>query len=442
MKTLYYHANIITGMRERGKLLLPGGYLLVEDGVLADVGVCGDDRLPEAQVRHDLAGAIVTPGMISAHCHFYGQFVRGMALKTPVLNWQQVLSRMWWKVDKALDAEQIYYSTVMGLIDGLKAGTTTYFDHQASPNCIDGSLDIIESAMQRLGGRGCLAYEVTDRDGKERANAGIAENVRYLRKHRSDRGAFKGLFGLHASYTLSDETLARCAAEGAALGAGFHIHMAEAQADLCDSFRQYDMGVVERLDRFGILNGRTITAHNVHVGKPQFEIMRRAGITAAHNCQSNTNNAVGCCPVTDLMDAGVHVALGGDGYTYDLFAELGFAAILQHLRTGDCAAFPGAQVLDMAFTNNRRLAAQTFGYDLGVLCKGAAADFLLLDYDPPTPLCEDNVLSHMTAGFSGHVRSVVVGGETVVRDRRLTRADEKELTARCRAQAQRLWDKL
>lgn len=440
MRTLYYHATIITGIQ--GKMLLPGGYLLVEDGIIADLGICADEKLPAAQVRHDLAGAIITPGMISAHCHFYGQFVRGMALKTPVLNWQQVLSRMWWKVDKALDEEQIYYSTMMGLMEGLKAGTTTYFDHQASPNCIDGSLDIIERAMEQLGGRGCLAYEVTDRDGQARALAGIAENVRYIRKHQDDHGRFKGLFGLHASYTLSNKTLARCAAEGKMLGAGFHIHMAEAQADLCDSFKKYDMGVTERLDAAGILNERTITAHNVHVGKPQFEIMRRTGITAAHNCQSNTNNAVGICPVTDLMDAGVHVALGGDGYTYDLFAELGFASILQHLRTDDCAAFSGAQVLDMAFTNNRRLAATTFGYDVGVLRKGAAADFLLLDYDPPTPLSESNVLSHMTSGFSGHVRTVVVGGETVVKDRCLTKADEKELAAHCRRQAQRLWDKL
>ena len=436
-RTLYYHANIITGDVEQ--MLLPGGYLLLEGNRVAGVGLCPDDQLPQAEVRHDLGGAILMPGMISSHCHFYGQFVRGMSLNQPVLNWQQVLSRMWWKVDKLLDEKQTYYSTMMGMIEGLKAGTTTYFDHQASPNFISGSLDVIEDAMRLVGGRGCLAYEVTDRDGRERALQGIEENRRYLKKARQD-DRFAGLFGLHASYTLGDETLGLAAEAGKACNAGFHIHMAEAAADVSDSYKLYDMHVTERLERFGILNEKTITAHNVHVAAPQFEIMRRAGITAAHNCQSNTNNAVGICPVVPLMEAGVHVALGGDGYTYDLFTELGFASILQHIRTMDCTTFSGRQVLDMAFTNNQRLARNVFGYDVGVLRPGSAADFLILDYDPPTPLNSGNVLSHMTSGFSGHVHTVVVDGETVVENHKCTRVDEKEVFAACRQEAQRLWD--
>lgn len=436
-RTLYYHANIITGDVEQ--MLLPGGYLLVEGNRVAGVGLCPDDQLPQAEVRHDLGGAILMPGMISSHCHFYGQFVRGMSLNQPVLNWQQVLSRMWWKVDKLLDEKQTYYSTMMGMIEGLKAGTTTYFDHQASPNFISGSLDVIEDAMRLVGGRGCLAYEVTDRDGRERALQGIEENRRYLKKVRQD-DRFAGLFGLHASYTLGDETLGLAAEAGKACNAGFHIHMAEAAADVSDSYKLYDMHVTERLERFGILNEKTITAHNVHVAAPQFEIMRRTGITAAHNCQSNTNNAVGICPVVPLMEAGVHVALGGDGYTYDLFTELGFASILQHIRTMDCTTFSGRQVLDMAFTNNQRLARNVFGYDVGVLRPGSAADFLILDYDPPTPLNSGNVLSHMTSGFSGHVHTVVVDGETVVENHKCTKVDEKEVFAACRQEAQRLWD--
>ena len=168
--------------------------------------------------------------------------------------------------------------------------------------------------------------------------------------------------------------------------------------------------------------------------------IRDSGITAAHNCQSNTNNAVGICPVAPLMEAGVHVALGGDGYTYDLFTELGFASILQHIRTMDCTNFSGRQVLDMAFTNNQRLARNVFGYDVGVLRPDSAADFLILDYDPPTPLNTGNVLSHMTSGFSGHVHTVVVDGETVVENHKCTRVDEKEVFAACRQEAQRLWN--
>lgn len=437
---LYYHATLLTG--DVNQMFLPNGFVLIRNDRIVQVGSCSDDKLPLAEVRHDLAGQILMPGMISSHCHFYGQFVRGMPLSVPCNNWQQVLSRMWWKVDKALDETQIYYSTLMGMIEGLKYGTTTYFDHQASPNCIDGSLDIIENAMTLAGGRGCLAYEVTDRDGKERARKGIEENIRYICKQQGENRRFKGIFGLHASYSLSEDTLCRSSEAGNRLNSGFHIHMAEAAADVADCYKNYDMHVVERLCAHNILNDKTITAHNVHVRKSDMERMAAAGITAAHNCQSNTNNAVGICPVTDLMDAGVKVALGGDGYTYDLFTELGFASIQQHIRTMDCTAFPGAQVMDMAFTNNQRIARNIFGYDVGVLRAGAAADLLILDYNPPTPLTQGNVLSHMTSGFGSHVHTVIVNGEKVVENHKMTKLDEKEVFAACRREAARLWDKV
>ena len=439
-RTLYYNASIITG--STGRILIPDGYLLVEGNRIAAVGDGTDGLLPESDVRHNLCGRIIAPGMISSHCHFYGQFVRGMPLNRPISNWQQVLSRMWWKLDKKLDREQIYYSAMMGMVEGLKAGTTTYFDHHASPNFISGSLDVIEEAINLCGGRGCLAYEVTDRDGEERALLGIAENMRYIQKNREKNGRFKGIFGLHASYTLTEKTLERCAEAGGGLQTGFHIHMAEHPADVCDCFKQYDMHVVDRLLGHGILNEKTITAHNVHLNRPQFEILRQAGVTAAYNGQSNTNNAVGICPAASMMDAGVRVALGGDGYTYDLFTELGFAVILQRLREESCGTFPSGQVLDMVYTNNQRLAKGVFGYDIGELKAGAAADFLILDYDPPTPLHEGNVLAHMTSGFSGHVETVVVDGETVVSGHKAAKVDEAEVFAKCRESARRLWAEL
>ena len=208
------------------------------------------------------------------------------------------------------------------------------------------------------------------------------------------------------------------------------------------SFGERSRKSYERLHEAGILGEKTITAHNVHLKPRHFGILRETGVTAAHNVQSNTNTAVGICPVVPLMDAGVHVALGGDGYTYDLFTELGFASIQQHIGQNDCSVFSGKQILDMAFTNNQRLAKRIFGYEVGVLRPGAAADFLILDYDPPTPLHAGNVLSHMTSGFSGHVDTVVCDGETVVERHHCTRVDEKGIFAGCRAEAQRLWDSL
>lgn len=438
-KTLYLNGNIITGLTER--LFLPGGWILVDGNRIAAVGE--GNIYPEADREVNLQGRFVAPGMVSAHCHFYGQFIRGMRSAQPASNWQQILSRVWWKFDKALDEEQVFYSAMMGLIEGLKAGTTTYFDHHASPNCIDGSLDVIEAAMTKTGGRGCLAYEVTDRDGKERALRGIRENERYIRKQKAQDVPFRGIFGLHASYTLSDETLGQCGEAGNRLESGFHTHLAESVADVCDGYKQYDMHVAERMERFGILGGKTIAAHCVHLRKEDFEILRRTGTTVAHNCQSNANNAVGVCPLVPLLDDGVHVAIGGDGYTYDLFAELGIASILQRLKLQDPSALSSeCQIVDLAYGNGRRLTKNIFGYPAGTIEPGAAADFLILDYDPPTPVTKENLLSHLLSGFSGHVCDVIVDGETVVENHKCTRVDEAEIFAKCREQSQKLWNKL
>jgi cytosine/adenosine deaminase-related metal-dependent hydrolase len=290
-RTLYFNGNIVTGLADQ--LFLPGGWFLVGGSRILAAGEGSD--CPAASKRVNLQGRIVAPGMVSVHGHFYGQFVRGMPLGQPVANWQQVLSRVWWKLDKALDEEQVYYSAMMGLVEGLKAGTTTYFDHHASPNFISGSLDVLETAMAAAGGRGCFAYEVTDRDGRERALQGIRENERYIRKHTGSDQRYKGIFGLHASYTLSDETLEQCSKSGNALGSGFHMHLAESEADVLDGYKQYDMHVTERMERFDILGEKTIAAHCVHLSAKEFEILRRTNTTAVYNCQSNANNAVGIC---------------------------------------------------------------------------------------------------------------------------------------------------
>ena len=436
-KTLYSDGNIITGKADIP--FLANGWILTDGNRIAAVGSGG--QLPAADRTVNLHGWVLAPGMISTHGHFYGQFTRGISLNQPMCNWQQVLSRMWWKLDKMLEEKQVYYSAMMGLVEGLKAGTTTYFDHHASPNFISGSQDAIENAMLQVGGRGCFAYEVTDRDGPERAALGIEENIRYIEKHKKDESRFKGMFGLHASYTLSDQTLEQCAHAGNALGSGFHTHLAESAADVCDGYRRCDMHVAERMERYGILGGKTIAAHCVHMRPAQFALLYSSDTTVAHNCQSNTNNAVGVCPVAPMMESGVSVTIGGDGYTYDLFTELGFALIMQRLNAQDPSVLTSRRrVLELMYGNSQRLAERIFGYPVGAITPGAAADFLILDYDPPTNITEENFLLHIGA-FSGHVHTVIVDGETVVQAHKCTKVDEEEIFAKCRELSSKLWAK-
>lgn len=415
-----------------------------EDKIISagDMKDCPDVRENEAEVV-DCHGGIVIPGMITSHSHFYGQFARGMTVKEPAHNWQQILSHMWWKMDKALTPEQNYYSAMMGMVEGLKAGTTCYFDHQASPNSTAGSLDILEQAARETGARVCLSYEVSDRDGLKHRQSGIEENVRFIKKMQNRKNPrIKAMLGMHASYTMEDETLEICASTAKELGAGMHIHVAEDVADVSDSYRRCDRHVVERLAGAGILGPKTIAAHCVHTTPVEWKIFRETGTIVAHNVRSNTNNGVGICPTVRMMDAGVKVTLGGDGYTYDSFDELSLAIMMQHLREKDLDVFSIQQVKDFTYGNISGFTKDVFGHTAGVIRPGALADLLVLDYNEPVPLTGKNVFSHMTSGFSGHIRDVVVGGEIVVRDRRCTKIDEEKILAECRSQAEKLWDRL
>ena len=206
--------------------ILPDHCLRVEGDRIEALGPSA--QLPPAapgEAVLDARGQLVMPGNICAHTHFYGAFARGLAIPGEApKDFPDILARLWWKLDKALTPDDVRHSALVCLVDAVKHGTTTLIDHHASPNAIDGSLDIIAEAVEQAGLRACLCYEVTDRDGPERAQAGIAENVRFAQSlAKNPRPALAATFGLHASLTLSDETLEACRAAHAG---GFHVHVA------------------------------------------------------------------------------------------------------------------------------------------------------------------------------------------------------------------------
>lgn len=419
------------------------GFLMVCGENIGKIGDMKDFELPDNDTEIiDVKEAVLMPGMISCHSHFYGQFIRGMQSLSPTVNWQQILSHVWWKFDRQLTERDIYFSTLMGLIEGIKSGTTTYIDHHSSPGACPGSLDVIQRAVEKSGARACLAYEVTDRNGETATKEGIDENVRFIKKVKSQNaGRISALFGLHASYSLSDKTLEKCASLGKELNAGFHIHVAEDMADVNDSYRRCDNHVVGRLNSFGILGEKTLAAHCVHIGPEQWDIFRKTGTTASYNCQSNTNNAVGISPVYQMLKSGVNVALGGDGYTYDLFHELSIGVILQRLANKNPGAMSGKQTTDLAFNNCFKFAGK-FYKRIGALISGGLADFIIVNYNSPTPLNRNNFLSHLMSGFSGNVDTVVVAGNIIMRHKVLQYLDEESILASCRQQAANFWSRM
>lgn len=401
--------------------------------------VDGRVALTDGGARRDCSGCLVVPGNVCAHTHLYSALARGMpyALEPPT-NFVQILQRIWWRLDRALDLESVKASALVGGMEALLSGTTTLVDHHASPNAIDGSLDVIEESLGALGLRGVLCYETSDRDGAERALAGVTENRRFLdRVRRQDLPLVRGMVGAHASFTLSDGTLAACVAASAEFGAGLHIHAAEDAADERDALARSGQRVATRLAEAGALDERTLLAHGVHLDDAERALVRAAQASVAHNARSNMNNAIGRADVGAL---GERVSLGTDGIGSDMFEES--RAAFFRLREDDDGT--GGDWPLQRLAEGAHLAGRAFGEPLlGTLEPGAPADLVVLDYAAPTPLHERNFAGHWVFGLSSrHVRDVMVAGAWAVLDRRLARVDQTELAANALVEAERLWRRL
>ena len=389
--------------------------------------------------RRDCSGCLVIPGNVCAHTHLYSALARGMpyALEPPE-DFVQILQRVWWRLDRALDEDGVRASALVGGMEALLSGTTTLVDHHASPNAIDGALDVVADALASLGARSVLCYETSDRDGPQRARAGLAENRRFAeRVQREQPPLVRGMIGAHASFTLSDETLAACADAARAHAVGLHVHAAEDLADERDAVGLYGVRVAERLADAGALDARTLLAHGVHLDDHELALVHAASASVIHNARSNMNNSIGRARVGAL---GPRVALGTDGIGSDMFEES--RAAYFRLREDDRTA--GAEWPLLRLAESARIAAEAFGEpELGRLVPGAPADLVVLDYAAPAPVRDASFPGHWVFGLSSRtVRDVMVGGEWAVLDRRLTRVDQDELAALARVQAERLWKSL
>lgn len=405
------------------------GDVVVDDGRVEMVG--NRPGIP----RIDCSGCLVIPGNVCAHHHLYSALARGMPYGlAPPASFVQILQRIWWRLDRALDDDGVGLSAWAGGAEALLAGTTTVLDHHASPNAVEGSLDRIAGALADLGLRSVLCYEVSDRDGPGAAAAGIEENRRFL---RASWPLARGMAGAHASFTLSEETLAGCVDVAREFGVGIHVHVAEDAADELDARARFGKRVVERLADAGALDRRALLAHCVRIDEREAGLIHETGAAVAHNARSNMNNRVGRAPIAGL---GGRLALGTDGIDGDLFAES--RAAFWRAREDDASVGPEWILARLAASS--RLAGDLFGEPLlGRIEPGAPADLVVLAYEPPTPLSADNLAAHWAFGLSArHVRDVMVAGDVVVRDRRLTRMPDAELGARCREGAELLWRRM
>ncbi|MAU00964.1 MAG: hydrolase [Anaerolineaceae bacterium] len=426
--------------------IIENGGILVEDGRIITIG--NSDELIAAHPdleQLDAGNQLVMPGSICAHTHFYGAFARGMAIPgPPPKDFPDILERLWWRLDRALLDLDVEYSALVCLVDAIKHGTTTLVDHHASPGALNNSLDMIADAVEMAGVRAALCYEVTDRNGPEEAEAGIGENVRFLHSLK-ERGSelLAGTFGLHASLSLSDETLANCVAAAADLDTGFHIHVAEHEVDEYDSLQKYGQRVVPRLAEAGILGPKSIVAHAVHVDTVEKNILHETGTWVTHQPRSNMNNAVGAADIEGMLRLGIPVCLGNDGFSNNMWAEWKMAYLMHKQVHRDPRRANGMDVAQMAIYNNAALADMFWpGKKIGRLVEGAAADIIFVDYHATTPLSAGNLPWHIIFGFeSSLVTSTMVAGKLLMHKRQLLTLDEADITARSRKLAAEVWQR-
>jgi putative selenium metabolism protein SsnA len=384
----------------------------------------------------DLSGKFILPGLVNSHTHLYSALSRGMpSPKSVPRNFIEILQKVWWKLDEALDEESIYYSALVGAIEAIKFGTTTLIDHHASPNHIRGSLDLIKAGIAKVGLRGILCYEVTDRGGMKKRDLGLEENERFVIENVNN-ARFRGTIGAHASFTLCNDSLRKIGELASMYDCGAHIHVAEDKADVLDSMENYNTDIINRLAELGVLRKKSIFAHGVHLNQKQFDGVEKAGAWMVHNPRSNMNNAVGYAP---LNWYGEHSALGTDGFPADMFDEARFG----YFRNAESDHRIEFSRIPAMLNNGRKLISQFFGRSFETIAKNSPADLIVLDYNSQTPIIRQNILAHFLFGMnSSMVQHVMIDGNWIVWNRQFVEIDEEAVLEKARKVAARLWKKI
>jgi putative selenium metabolism protein SsnA len=395
-------------------------------------------RLPDAGYL-DAAGGLIAPGFVNLHHHFYSALARGLVPGVELKNFSQILEGLWWRLDRALTPDAVRLSAELTLAECIRCGCTTVFDHHSSPACLRGSLDVIAGAVDRAGLTAVLCYEISDRNGVHEAMAAVEENIDFCNRHRRDP-RIRGTIGLHASFTLSDETLQEVSRR-APERAGCHLHVAEDLLDVQVSRAAYGASPVERLQRFDLLDERSLLAHGVHLDREELTVIAKSRAALIHNPESNANNGVGRLKVVEAARIGCVLGIGTDGMSSSMpravrSSFLAHRGALQDPRVG-------FEVHPLLLANNALVARRFFPEPLlGELIPEAPADIVVLDAPPATPIDGDNYFAHLVYGLAeAPVRHTIARGRVLFEDFRHTTLDLVEISAAAREVAPEVWQR-
>lgn len=439
--------NVLIFANNDQNTVLEGHAVAIEASRIQEIG--GESELKQKYMQFeqfDGGGRLLMPGLINAHMHFYGTFARGLALQQAPSNFHEILKLLWWKLDSALDLQAVYYSALVQAISAVKHGVTSIIDHHASPKAVAGSLDKIEEALNLLGLRGLLCYEVSDRDGEEIRELGLQENARYIQKCKNARQEnpdhlFDGMVGLHASFTLENESLQKAAELSKTSNRGCHIHLLEDRVDGDITRGKFQIGVVERLREFGILGEKTITAHGIHLDESEVDLLAETDTVVVHNPQSNMNNAVGRTDIFKLLQKEILVGIGSDGMSANIWPDVRTATLLhKHDLQNSNAGWN--EIQQITLKNNPKIFERISGQKVGRIEPDYLADLILVDYFPPTPMTGENIWGHFLFGIAdAPVDSTIVNGRVIMKNKEMAGLDEEGIAAHARECAKDVWQR-
>lgn len=390
---------------------IENGYV-VFDSEIIEVGQMKDFVNNGYQVI-DGKGQLLLPNFVCAHSHIYSIFARGLVLPFNPKNFQEILDQMWWKLDKQIDNDISYYSGIAAGSEFLLNGVTTIIDHHASGKDILGSLASLKKALDNtLKLRSILCFETSDRYDVDSC---IKENISFSNKYHNQY--ISGLFGMHASMSLSEETLKKISKKLKDLP--IHIHVAESEMDEIDSENKYKTTIIERLDKYHLINPNSLIVHGVFLSDKELEIIKSRNAYMVVNPSSNLNNAVGITDIKKFLDLNIPVMVGNDGLSSSMTLEYLNALYLTHLKNNSPTAINISHILKM-INNAYSYVSNRLGVNIGKISKGYVSDFLLLPYTPFTKMDESNAFGHIFYGLFPNFKPV----DVYVRGMRLVKSGE------------------
>ncbi|WP_378955489.1 putative aminohydrolase SsnA [Pelosinus sp. sgz500959] len=391
----------------------------------------------------DMKGALVMPGLVCSHNHFYSGLARGITAKIPPSpDFISMLKNLWWRLDVAIDEEVLYYSAMICALEAIRAGTTTVIDHHASPSFIKGSLRVLKQAFEEVGLRGITCYETTDRNGgMQEVETCIQENIDFAtlcdadKKNKGDDYLVEAMIGGHAPMTMTDPALKLMAKAVWETRRGVHIHVAEDRYDVSHSHHIYGKDVMVRLNDFGLINDKSLLVHGVYLSDQDIAIINDHDAFLAHNARSNMNNHVG---YSNKLSMYKNLVLGTDGMGSDMFEEMKFA-FFKHKDMGG-PLWPDTY-LQFLYKGNE-LVSRYFSAQFGRVAPGYKADLTVLDYQSPTPLTAENIGGHIAFGLNSRdVTTVIINGQVILENRQFP-FDVSAIYAKTQRISQDLWDKM